>query len=210
MAHESLRRALALTATVPAVATFYFAGFWLFFDFWRKRRAATYVFMLGSIYAFGFAVYHYRGFLFAYELRLPRALHVAGWLLVVAACLFGFIADRQIGLRVRSFAPFFEPHGRITLETTGVYGVVRHPIYASGVWYQIGAFLITGYWIIAAAWVVFTAGAFWFTRKEEQHLKALLADPTEYDRYRARVPALFPFLKRRKVASTDSTDTRSR
>jgi len=37
----------------------------------------------------------------------------------------------------------------------------------------------------------------WFTRQEEARLVALLDDPTEYDRYRARVPALLPRLGRR-------------
>jgi hypothetical protein len=49
------------------------------------------------------------------------------------------VADRQIGVRVRSFAPFFERHGRI----------------------------------------------------------ALLDDATAYERYRPRVPALFPFFRPR-------------
>ena len=44
---------------------------------------------------------------------------------------------------------------------------------------------------------LFTLGAFWFTRQEERWLKGLLEDPDEYERYKARVPALFPRLLRR-------------
>ena len=45
--------------------------------------------------------------------------------------VLGFAADRQIGIRVRLFTPFFDRHGRIELKTTGAYGIVRHPIYAA-------------------------------------------------------------------------------
>src|SRR5689334_15385004 len=79
--------------------------------------------------------------------------------LVVIANVLGMVADRQIGLRVRSFTPFFEAQGRIQLRTTGAYGIVRHPIYAAGVCFQVGVFLASGYWAVAASCVVFTLGA---------------------------------------------------
>jgi protein-S-isoprenylcysteine O-methyltransferase Ste14 len=58
-------------------------------------------------------------------------------------------------------------------------------------------FLATGFVAVAAAAVVFLLGALWFTRQEERRLVGLLADPAAYDRYRARVPALFPMVRRR-------------
>lgn len=110
----------------------------------------------------------------------------------MAAFVFACVADRQIGFRVRSFAPFFDQDGRIDLKTTGAYGVVRHPIYSAGIGYQLAVLVVTGYLAVAVACVVFTVGAIWFTRQEEQHLKELLDDPAEYGRYCERVPALFP------------------
>jgi protein-S-isoprenylcysteine O-methyltransferase Ste14 len=47
---------------------------------------------------------------------------------------------------------------------------------------------------------IFTPSAFWFSRQEEDRLKTLLEDPSEYDRYRERVPALFPRVTRRSTA----------
>jgi protein-S-isoprenylcysteine O-methyltransferase Ste14 len=44
---------------------------------------------------------------------------------------------------------------------------------------------------------VLTLGALWFTQQEERRLVALLDDPDAYDRYRARVGALVPRLRRR-------------
>jgi protein-S-isoprenylcysteine O-methyltransferase Ste14 len=190
-------RILATTAILPAGATFYFFVFWMGFAFWRKHRVLTYAMLFGTFLALGGAVYHWRRFVFADGIDFPFWLHVVGWTLVALACALGFVADRQIGFRVRSFAPFFDRQGRIALETEGAYAIVRHPIYSSGIWYQLGMFLVSGYLAVAVAMVVFALGALWFTRQEERRLVELLDDPAEYERYRRRVPALFPFFRRR-------------
>ena len=194
-------RALAVGAILPAGATLYFFVFWHWFDYWRKHRTLTYTLALGTFAALGVGIYVLRGEVFAERIGFPIWVQVAGWVLVVLACVLGFVADRQIGIRVRSFTPFFEAQGRIALKTTGAYGIVRHPIYAAGIGYQLGVFLVTGYVAVVAACVVFVLGALWFTRQEEQRLVALLEDPGEYERYRARVPALFPAPFGRRRAS---------
>jgi len=51
--------------------------------------------------------------------------------------------------------------------------------------------------LLLVSLLVITLGAFRFTKHEEERTKALLADPSEYDRYRERVPALFPSFRRR-------------
>jgi protein-S-isoprenylcysteine O-methyltransferase Ste14 len=183
---------LALTGILPAAATFYFYVFWRWFDFWRRHRVLTYSLMFGSFAVLGVAVHANPDVTYSYELRLPVALRAMGWALIGSATLFALVADRQIGLRVRSFAPFFEPHGKIRLCTRGAYGVVRHPIYSAGIAYQLGVFLVTGVVAVLLALAVFGLGALWFTRQEEQRLLQLLDDPTEYERYRRKVPALFP------------------
>jgi protein-S-isoprenylcysteine O-methyltransferase Ste14 len=186
-------RILATLGLLPAGATLYFFVFWHWFDFWRRRQLTTYAMMLGTFGVLGALVYAFRDFVFEHQLVFPRWVNILGWILFVAANLFGFVADRQIGMRVRSFTPFFETNGKIQLKTSGAYAVVRHPIYASGIYFQIAVFLITGYLAVAVAWIIFTLGAIWFTQKEEKRLVTLLDDPAEYQRYRARVPALFPF-----------------
>ena len=67
---------------------------------------------------------------------------------------------------------------------------------AAGIFFMLGTFLATGYPAVLAACAVFTLGALWFTRREEERTMALLDDPGEYQRYRERVPALFPLLGR--------------
>jgi protein-S-isoprenylcysteine O-methyltransferase Ste14 len=187
---------LAFAAILPAAATFYFFIFWRWFEFWRKHRALTFLMLIGSGVAVPVLVGGPGGWALAERIRFPAAVQIVGWVLLALATVFGTIADRQIGLRVRLFMPFFDEHGRIELKTTGAYGVVRHPIYAAGSWFQLGAFLVTGYPGVLVAWAVFTLGALWFTRQEERRLVGLLDDPSEYDRYRQRVPALFPRIGR--------------
>lgn len=134
---------------------------------------------------------------FGGRLAMPLWARLTGWTLIGIATVFGWVAHRQIGVRVRSFAPFFDRHGHIELKTTGAYAVVRHPIYAAGRVFQFGAFLVTGYPSVLLAWALFGFGAIWFTRQEERRLIQLLDNPAEYARYRRRVPALFPFLRPR-------------
>jgi protein-S-isoprenylcysteine O-methyltransferase Ste14 len=188
-----LARAFALLAMLPAGATLYFFVFWRGFDFWRRHRVATYVMMFGTFFVLGVAAYLARQTVFAWRFHPTTAHLVLGWLILGESWALGLVADRQLGLRIRSFTPFFEENARIALRTTGAYAIVRHPIYASGIGFQLGALLVTGYLAILPAWIVFTLGAVWFTRQEERRLVTLLDDPTAYDRYRARVPALLPW-----------------
>ena len=189
------RRGLALYAMLPAAATFYFYVFWRWFDVWRARRSLTYVLFGSSFVVVGVVVVVGRRWSLAGRFEPPAPVEWLGWAAIAVSVVFGTVADRQIGLRVRTFMPLFDQHGRVELKTTGAYGVVRHPIYASGSAFQLGVFLVTGYPGVLVAWAIFTLGAVWFTAQEERHLVALLDDPTAYDRYRHSVPALVPRLR---------------
>ena len=187
-----MQRVLAIIAIAPATVPLYFYVFWTCFAFFRRHAALAYTMMLGVLGGGLAAAIVFRDALLSIGTEPPLAVRVLGLLVLAASLVLGTIADRQIGLRVRAFVPFFESAGRIDLVTTGAYGIVRHPIYAAGIWFQLGVALVTGYAAVAIACVVFTLGALWFTRQEERRLVTLLGDPTAYDRYRARVPALFP------------------
>lgn len=184
-------------AVAPAVATLYFFVFWSWFGFWRRHPALTYAMMLGSFVGFAIAVVVVRDVVLAPAIAMPAPVRAVGWMLAALATIVGTIADRQIGFRVRSFMPFFDGGGPIHLETAGAYGIVRHPIYATGIAFQLGVFLVTGYLAVAASCAVFALGAQWFTRREEAALRELLADPRAYDAYRKRVPRLLPYPRRR-------------
>jgi protein-S-isoprenylcysteine O-methyltransferase Ste14 len=189
-----IRTALGILAVVPAVATPYFVIFWTWFGFWRRHVALVYAMILGALAGTALAAFLLRDAMLAPVVALPAPVRAIGWALVATAMVIGTVADRQIGFRVRSFMPFFEPHPQpLALVTSGAYAIVRHPIYATGIAFQLGAFLATGYLAVAVAAAVFAAGAAWFTRREERHLRELLPDPSAYDAYAARVPRLLPW-----------------
>lgn len=191
-------RILAFAAVLPAGAALWFFVFWTGFDFWRKRPALTYTLIASTFGATGLVAYVFEHWTwFGGPLAMPVWWRTIGWVIIAVSTVFGWVADRQIGFRVRSFTPFFARLGRIELKTTGAYGVVRHPIYAAGRVFQFGVFLVTGYPSVLLAWAIFGFGAIWFSRREEDRLMDLLDDPGEYERYRRRVPALFPFLRPR-------------
>jgi protein-S-isoprenylcysteine O-methyltransferase Ste14 len=193
-----MARFLATIALVPPASVVYFVIFWTGFSFWRRHVVAIYTVMLGVLGGATVAAFAFADHLLAPAIAMPYAVRVAGGVVVGAATVFGTIADRQIGFRTRAFVPFFDDHGKIELVSTGAYGIVRHPIYASGIAFQLGVFLLTGAIAVAIATVAFALGAVWFTRQEERRLAALLDDPAAYDRYRARVGGLFPRLTSRR------------
>jgi protein-S-isoprenylcysteine O-methyltransferase Ste14 len=185
-------RVLALLAIFPAVVPPYFIVFWSGFAFWRRHRGLWWLMLLAIAGGGSIAITIERHRVLAERADFPIWLNAIGWIVIVAANLLGLVADRQIGFYIRSFKPFFEDNARIELRTGGAYRIVRHPIYAAGIYFQLGAFFATGYYAVAIACAVFTLGALWFTRQEERRLRELLADASEYDRYRARVGALLP------------------
>ncbi len=188
---------LAFWAVLLVGPTFWFALFWTNFDFWHRHRIFAYGALVSTLVGWGVmaVIFDHRTW-FGGRLDTPEPVRVIGWVLISVAGVFGLIADRQIGWRVRSFMPFFSENVRMKLKTTGAYGIVRHPIYAAGRVFAFGVFLVTGYPSALLAWAVWGLGSVWFSRQEERRLMELLDDPTEYERYRQRVPALFPVFRR--------------
>jgi len=182
----------AMTGIAQAAATIFFAAFWLGFAFWRRHRVAAYAMIVGTLVGFSAIIWWQRAWAMQWRADVPAWAQAIGVVVLAIAFAFGWVADRELGFHIRSFAPFFDGE-RIELRTTGAYAVVRHPIYASGIAWQVGVLLVTGYAAVGAALVGFGLGAWWFTRQEERRLIAVLADPAAYDRYRARVPALVPW-----------------
>lgn len=187
---------LALLAIFPAIATPFFFVFWSGFDFWRRHPPVIVTLLLGILGSWTASIVVFRVPILAPTIAMPRFLQIVGWAIGIASFVLAIVADRQLGLRVRSGLPFFEKDAKITLRTSGAYAVVRHPIYAAGIYYQVAMFLVTGKLAIATACIVLLVGALWFTKQEEKRLVSLLEDPSEYDRYRARVGALFPMIRK--------------
>src|SRR3989442_4979554 len=107
---------LAFYTILPAAATFYFFVFWRWFDFWKARRTLAYLLIGAAFGVLGLVVILGRGWSFAGRFDPAVPLQVVGWALIIVSAVFGTVADRQIGFRVRSFTPFFEEQGHIDLK----------------------------------------------------------------------------------------------
>jgi protein-S-isoprenylcysteine O-methyltransferase Ste14 len=67
---------------------------------------------------------------------------------------------------------------------TGPYAIIRHPMYASALFFLIGMPLLLGSWLGLAFSVVFILGVAWRAMHEE---RALSAELSGYQDYAARV-----------------------
>lgn len=111
-----------------------------------------------------------------------RFLRPLGYLLLPVGVLLWAVAIVQL---LTGFS-----HGR--LVTTGAYGVVRNPIYAS-----VTFFVLPAVSLLSWTWVYFVAAAFLYLGvmryigPEERQLAAVFGH--EYEDYMARVDRLVPF-----------------
>ncbi len=84
------------------------------------------------------------------------------------------------------------PQGK--LVTSGAYGVVRNPIYASVTWFVLPATaLLTLTWVYLVAWAFLYAGVMIFIGTEERQLTHAFGK--QYEDYMAKVDRLVPFKK---------------
>lgn len=115
----------------------------------------------------------------------------AGWLgvLIIAGALFVFWrAHTDLGL---NWSPSLEIREKHELITGGIYGIIRHPMYASQWLWVIAQPLLLQNWIAGFAnLLVFIPFYFLRVRAEEQ----LMIDSfgSQYQAYRQRVGSILP------------------
>ncbi|HEY0134008.1 MAG TPA: protein-S-isoprenylcysteine O-methyltransferase [Nannocystis sp.] len=115
----------------------------------------------------------------------------AGWLGVVllAGALFVFWrGHRDLG---RNWSPTLEVRAQHELVTGGIYGVIRHPMYASQWLWALAQPLLLHNWLAGAAGlVVFVPFYFLRVRAEERMMLDLFGDA--YRRYMREVGGVLP------------------
>jgi len=100
-------------------------------------------------------------------------------------------AVRELGKQWSLQARLTEDH---KLVTSGVYQIVRHPIYTAMLGMLVATGIVFSHWIaIAAALVVFLIGTRIRTSIEERLLNDGFGE--EFREWKARVPGLIPFIK---------------
>ncbi len=115
------------------------------------------------------------------------AVGILGWLLVVAGSVPLVWGHLQLGWRTHM------PSVRDTLVRTGLYGWVRHPIYAGSLLIIPGLALVRPTSTVAAASAVSLAWAIVQARLEELDLVQRLP---AYRQYMTEVPRFLPRLRR--------------
>jgi protein-S-isoprenylcysteine O-methyltransferase Ste14 len=103
-------------------------------------------------------------------------------------CLLGLILSGAARVQLRM------GFSQGKLVTTGVYGIVRNPIYSSLTFFILPAIaLMTLTWVYLVVSVFLYVGVVIFIGKEEEQLAKVFGK--EYEDYKARVDRLVPFKK---------------
>ncbi|MDE3192572.1 MAG: isoprenylcysteine carboxylmethyltransferase family protein [Chloroflexota bacterium] len=112
-----------------------------------------------------------------------------GTVLLVASTLFTLWARWTLGTMWTGVPTIKESH---RLRTTGPYALTRNPIYTGILGMLVGTALVEGSLIIAAGALVFLFTVLGRIRSEEHLLRDTFGE--EFDRYRASVAPLIPFV----------------
>jgi len=118
-------------------------------------------------------------------------LQIVAVVLAVASIWLAVSAINELGKQWSLAARLTEGH---KLITSGVYGIVRHPIYTAMFGIMVATGIIFSNWIaIPAAVVIFVIGTKIRTDLEEALLREAFGE--EFTKWEAKVPALVPFIK---------------
>ena len=119
----------------------------------------------------------------------PRwATHRVGQLLLVLGAVIGIAGALVLG---RNRTPFPKPRDDSRLVQTGIYGLVRHPLYASLIFVSFGWGLIRQSWPALAAAVSL---AIFFNAKALREERWLREKFPEYATYEQRVRRFVPWI----------------
>lgn len=115
-----------------------------------------------------------------------------GWLLVAAGLLLWFRAVSSIGMETLMMRPVYEP-GAGAQQHSGLYELIRHPIYSAAMHITFGLAFIHANWYALLVALLIPIFFFGWVRLVEE--KELLQRFPGYADYRKRVPAFVPWPK---------------
>lgn len=117
------------------------------------------------------------------------ALGVVSDVIVAAGALFTVWARIALGRNWSAEVTFKQDH---ELIESGPYALVRHPIYTGLLAMALGTAINSGQAIGVALFIGLCGGIWWKARQEEQIMCRHF--PDAYAEYKARVPAIIPFV----------------
>jgi len=125
------------------------------------------------------------------QFGLNVGLQIAAVALAAVSVSLAMSAIRELGKQWSLQARLIEGH---KLVMTGVYSIVRHPIYTAMLGMLVATGLVYSHWIgIIAGVIVFMIGTKIRTRIEERLLNDAFGG--EFQEWRAKVPGLIPFVR---------------
>ena len=175
--------------------------FWLLIHplvgFWRKMGPAVAFTIVGGVcVGVGFGIYRFRGGILGPDLGTNWILILLGTILYAVSAWISVITKRQ--LKLGTFAGLQElsqaDSGGVLLQE-GIYGVIRHPRYLSVIIGTAGFSMFVNY-VGAYLIVLGSIPALYLVTIVEERELALRFGP-DYERYRSRVPAVFPRIWKR-------------
>ena len=118
--------------------------------------------------------------------------NILGTVVIAIGLVLLFAGFRGLG---KSLTANPVPNQDGVLVTTGVYGIIRHPIYLGLLIITFGLVISSGVWGQIVVWLALAVLLVYKMRWEEVLLTAKYKG---YADYMAKVPAIIPGLKRRK------------
>ncbi len=113
-----------------------------------------------------------------------------GTIIMIFGTYFNIVGRLKLG---RNWANQIKIYKKHTLVTTGVYSVVRHPLYASLIWmFYASCFVFFNYATIIATSLIFAPFMYLRAKQEEKLLKEKFP---EYSTYQKKVGMFFPKFK---------------
>ena len=118
------------------------------------------------------------------EFSLPLLVRlIAVPMVIVTIVIVSWVADEV--------APGINARGSETLVTSGVYGLVRHPLYAAVTAAAVALTLLSANWVVGLLSVALCVDLLAVRARREDARLALL-QPEAYAAYAARTPAFIP------------------
>jgi protein-S-isoprenylcysteine O-methyltransferase Ste14 len=130
--------------------------------------------------------------IFPDSLDVDPTLEYVGIAMIAIGVVTLFAGFRGLG---KSLTANPVPNADGVLVTTGIYSIVRHPIYLGLLIITLGLVVSSGVWSQIIVWIALAVLLTYKMRWEEVMLSAKYKG---YAEYMAKVPAIIPGLKRRK------------
>lgn len=161
----------------------------------REQRSLVDTATMTLFFVFFYLILHSnRGYVMLPSDWAAKSAMVTGGLMVLAGCAANLLGRFSLGGNWANHIKIYEGH---RLVTTGMYGLVRHPLYASIILMFYGASLVYfNVLALAAVTLIFVPFMFYRARQEEALLREQFA---EYIQYQGHTGMFFPRINKQEA-----------